>query len=166
MTWFWRCGFQTKIQSGKQKLSEYDRIINNAEVHFHIHSYYTPGNQSIYIYLLILQVWYLKLAGRPMCFISVLCFYNVLFKENPPLDFYDLLHLIIMYVNWLLFSNIFQTVLSWRRLRGQEGFPKWGIQFGVYLLLRGLLWVSQACAFLGSLWVSFWYDTEFRGLRL
>lgn len=43
---------------------------------------------------------------------------------KSPFGFLCPVFLVIMYVNWLLFSNIFQTFLPWKRLWGQEEFSK------------------------------------------
>lgn len=97
-----------------------------------------------------------------MCFLSVLCSYNVLFKENPLLDFYDLLLLVIMYVNWLLFSNIFQffheedpearrnfqsgvfNLLYIHYREASSGFPRLVLSLGVSELASGMTLNSEA----------------------
>lgn len=55
------------------------------------------------------------------CFVFLQC----PFQGKSPFRFLCPVLLVIMYVNLVLFSNIFETFLPWRRLWGQEEFSKW-----------------------------------------
>lgn len=112
--------------------------------------------------LLIPQVWYLK-AGKSMCFTSVLCFWNVLFKENPLLDFYDLFLLAILMSNSCCFLTFFEQFFHQEDSEARKnfqsgvsclvcihysegicGFPRFAFSLGVLELALGMTLDSEA----------------------